>query len=64
MIAADVKIVFVGATIVDYAGFEVVATWWSKVGIWSGDSEGKGKIDQGEQGWEDEVHCKCLYRGI
>ena len=44
---ADIEIVFVGITIFDHAGLEVVAVWWSKGctdsgvgGIWRGDSEG------------------------
>lgn len=30
MIAADVEVIFVGIPGPDYAGFEVVAAWWSE----------------------------------
>lgn len=30
MIAADVEVIFVGVSGPDYAGFEVVAAWWSE----------------------------------
>lgn len=64
MVAANIEIVLVGIAIVNHAGFEVVATWWSEVGIWSGDSEGEGYIHKGEKGKEYESHCQCLCLGV